>query len=76
MIEDINIAKNIFGPDIGSIKGKATREKPAPVVLNFIEIPHELIEAQRNITLCIDTMKITGLLFCGYHVKKDPLQNC
>jgi hypothetical protein len=63
MIEDINIAKKIFGPDIGSIKGKATREKPAPVVLNFIEIPHELIEAQRNITLCIDTMKINGLLF-------------
>ena len=62
-IEDVNIAEKIFGLDVGSIKGKTTREKPAPIVSDFIEIPHELIEAQRNVTLCIDTMKINSLPF-------------
>ncbi len=63
--EDIKIAENIFAKDIGAMKGKTTRRKPAPVVSDYIEIPKELISAQREVTLCIDGMKVNGLAFIG-----------
>ena len=61
--DDINMAEKIFGPDIGAIKGKTTRRKPIPVVDDYVEIPKELLEAQQEVTLCIDGMKVNGLSF-------------
>lgn len=62
-IEDINIAEKIYGPDIGSLKGKTTRQKPAPVVSDYIEIPRQLYENHQEVVLCMDTMKINGIPF-------------
>jgi hypothetical protein len=45
------------------LKGKTTRQKPAPVVLDYIEIPEELITNHNNAVLCIDGMKINGVPF-------------
>ena len=45
------------------LKGKTTRQKPAPVVSDYIEIPKELIDNHVNIILCIDGMKINGVPF-------------
>ena len=61
--DDIKIAEKIFGPDIGAIKGKTTRRKPAPVVNDYVEIPKELISTQREVTLCMDGMKVNGITF-------------
>ena len=61
--EDIVMAEQIFGADIGRIKGKTTRRKPAPVVNDYIDIPKELIATQRQVTLCMDGMKVNGLSF-------------
>ena len=60
-LNDIKMAENIFGPDIGAIKGKTTRQTPAPVVEDYIDIPAELIAAQRDVILCIDGMKVNGI---------------
>ena len=61
--QDIDLAEKIFGPDIGALKGKSTRCSPIPVVDDEIDIPRELIRSQRDITLCIDGMKVNGIWF-------------
>ena len=61
--EDIELAERIFGPDIGSLKGKMVQQKPIPVVDDRIDIPKELIASQYAIKLCIDIMNVIGLNF-------------
>ena len=62
-IEDVNIAEDIFGPDISTLKGKSTRPKTKVVVNDEIEIPNEIIEKNYSIELCVDTMCVNGMAF-------------
>jgi hypothetical protein len=65
-LEYVKLAEKIFGPDIGALKVKTTRQKPAlaaPVVWDYIEVPKELIMNHNNAILCIDGIKIDGLHF-------------
>ena len=47
--EDINIAEQCFGPDMGAIKEKTTRQTPNPVQDDNIEISPETREIHKNI---------------------------
>jgi hypothetical protein len=62
-IDDIKIAEKVFGPDIGALKGETTRQKPAPVVSDYVEIPKELVYNHQSVVLCMDGMKINGVPF-------------
>ena len=48
---DVDLANKIFGPDVAALKGKTKRQHPLPVIEDLVEIPHELMEAQYNVTL-------------------------
>ena len=50
--KDMDSAKNIFGTDIASLKGKTTQCKPTPVVQDIVKIPCGLMEAQK-ILICV-----------------------
>ena len=43
MVGDIEIAENIFGPDVSTLKGRITIKRPKVFMDDFIEIPGELI---------------------------------
>jgi hypothetical protein len=62
-IDNIEIAKQIFGSDVGSLKGKITKQKLILVVDDYIAIPEELYAKQQDIVLCIDSIKVDGMLF-------------
>ena len=61
--EDINLAEKAFGPDIGAIKAKTTRQAPTPAYSNVVEILSELLSIQEDIILSIDGLTINSLKF-------------
>ena len=60
---DVDLAEKIFGPDLGTLKGKTTRRKPLPMVSDQIAIPPQLYENRESIGLCIDLMFVNSMPF-------------
>jgi hypothetical protein len=61
--EDINLTTKAYGDDIGTIKGKTTRKRPAPAMSNLVEIPSELLKVQKDAILSIDGMTVNLMKF-------------
>ena len=60
-VKDVNIAEKIFGPDVGTLKGKTTRRKPNAVKEDQIEIPPELIAEPDDLVYCMDLFYVNGM---------------
>ena len=58
MVQDVNLAMDIFGPDIGSLRGKKTRKKPIQAINNMIELPNELTNKTFELVMYIDIVTI------------------
>ena len=62
-VDDIKTAEAIFGKDLGAIKGKTTRSRPAPVVTDQMMLPPDLMENHKTITLAADIFFVNKIPF-------------
>jgi hypothetical protein len=56
-------AEDIFGPNLGSLKGKTVRRKNAHVPSLVADVPYQIIRAHRDVTLCFDIMFVNRIAF-------------
>lgn len=54
---------NIYGPDVGSLKGKTTRQAQPHVELNTRPVTPDFLERHRKVTVCFDLMYINSMPF-------------
>ena len=62
-LEDITVANVIFGPELGSIKGKLVRTTPSPVVQYYATIPALNRQLCRNTSIAVGVMYVNSLIF-------------
>ena len=60
--EDVTLAERIYGPDLGTLKGKTTRRKPVPVVSDQVEVPPEIYSNNEDLVMSIDVMFVNGMM--------------
>ena len=69
---DVARAEKFYGQDIHALKGKTTRTKLKPVVIDFLVIPKNILENNKKITLSIDIMFVNKIPFVttiSLHIK-------
>ena len=66
---DINIATEIWGPDVAYLKGKSIKNKPKKFVDDIIQIPAELKICMHEVVSHMDNFWITQCKFMGFIAK-------
>jgi hypothetical protein len=59
---DVMAAKNIFGPDVGALKGKMVRQTSEAVTINEVPVPTEIMEQCKSVVVATDIMYLNKIL--------------
>ena len=62
-VHDIKNANRIFGPDLANLRGKTTRTKPERVRVEYVNVPRDLVDMHKYISIVADVMFVNGLPF-------------
>ena len=62
-MDDFYLATKFYGPDVGGIKGKTTRNRPTPVVRKIVERPNEFLEVYQDLTVSMEVLTVKYLKF-------------
>jgi hypothetical protein len=54
MIQDIDVAINICGKSIASLKGNTNQSKMHPVARDYVKVPKELLKLHKEVFLTTD----------------------
>ena len=90
MENDIDLAHDIFGKDVPTLKSKDAQRTPRPIIMDLIKVPPELVRKFSKINLCIDVIYVNRVGFMtsiGYPLyyrktvhaengKAETLYNC
>jgi hypothetical protein len=60
---DIYNAHNFFGDDIASLRGKTLCNTQDTVIADYVEIPNEILDLNKEVTMAADVMFVNGLPF-------------
>ncbi len=60
---DIVNAHKIYGPDLANIRGKTAHRVPAHVHSDIVEIPQQILDNQKYLTLTADVMFVNTIPF-------------
>jgi hypothetical protein len=67
---DIDNAYKLFGDDIASLRGKTFRTTPDPVMADYVEIPKDILDLNKDLTVAADIMFVNGLPFVTLILRK------
>jgi hypothetical protein len=62
-IQDIDVARKIWGKNIAALKGKTTRSKSIPVARDYAKVPTELMKLHKEVFLTTDILFVNKLAF-------------
>ena len=62
-VNNITNSRAIHGPALASVRGKTVRRAPAPVVMDYVEVPRSMVEQNNILTLAADVFFVDGAGF-------------
>jgi hypothetical protein len=77
-VQDIKNAQEIYGPDVFALKGKTKQTAPEQVRTVTFDIPEDILNRHKSITLSADVMYVNGVMFfvtISQHIKFTTIQH-